>query len=260
MVEAIRAELVALEKRLAQIGEAGDNAALKMSLIGLGASASYVNAIAGDSTPLEKIAEKISHDLALGSLFDLSNHKPLLIVGPSGSGKTTVSMQAAATLVRGDATVPARVASLRDARVGSRDRFFALADAAGHEAHWGSFPADVQVIDSGGLDIARVTDAESTIDGRQVVVCLPSHMNRMSAQRWLMGGPRPAGVVISHWDASMVPAGLLSMLAELKVPLLAVSSQAHPAALLDSLATETIRLGLEQVMKLIASQVHTKVA
>jgi hypothetical protein len=53
---------------------------------------------------------------------------------------------------------------------------------------------------------------------------------------------------------------LLAMLAELKVPLLAVSTGAAPATPLESLTNESIRIGLEHVMQLAVSQSQTKVA
>jgi hypothetical protein len=58
----------------------------------------------------------------------------------------------------------------------------------------------------------------------------------------------------------MLPLGLLAMLAELKVPLLAVSTGAAPATPLESLTNESIRIGLEHVMQLAVSQSQTKVA
>ncbi len=260
MVEAIRTELVALEKRLAQIGEAGDAVALKMSIVGLGVSASYANGITGEGSSANTIAKKIADEICVGSLHDLDSQKQMLFVGPSGSGKTTVVMQAAATLVSAGAKDAATVSSLRDTRVGSRERFFTLADAAGLEAHWGSAHAEVRVIDSGGMDLSRIQAGEAATENRDVVVCLPSYMNRATAQQWINATTQAAGVVISHWDQSMLPLGLLAMLAELNVPLLAVSTGAAPATPLESLTNESIRIGLEHVMQLAVSQSQTKVA
>ena len=260
MVEAIRTELVALERRLAQIGEAGDAVALKMSIVGLGVSASYANSVTGEGASANTIAKKIADEICVGSLHELDGQRQMLFVGPSGSGKTTVVMQAAATLVSAGAKDAAAVSSLRDTRVGSRERFFTLADAAGLEAHWGSAHSEVRVVDSGGMDLSRIQAGEAATQNRDVVVCLPSYMNRATAQQWINATTQAAGVVISHWDQSMLPLGLLAMLAELKVPLLAVSTGAAPATPLESLTNESIRIGLEHVMQLAVSQSQTKVA
>ena len=260
MVEAIRTELVALERRLAQIGEAGDAVALKMSIVGLGVSASYANSVTGESASANTIAKRIADEICVGSVHDLDQQKQVLFVGPSGSGKTTVVMQAAATLVSAGDKQAAAVSSLRDTRIGSRERFFALADAAGLEAHWGSAQTEVRVIDSGGLELSRIQAGEAATENRDVVVCLPSYMNRATAQQWINATTQPAGVVISHWDPSMLPLGLLAMLAELKVPLLAVSTGEAPTTPLGSLTNDSIRIGLEHVMQLAVSQSQTKVA
>jgi len=260
MVEAIRTELVALERRLAQIGEAGDAVALKMSIVGLGVSASYANSVTGEGASANTIAKRIADEICVGSVHDLDQQKQVLFVGPSGSGKTTVVMQAAATLVSAGDKQAAAVSSLRDTRIGSRERFFALADAAGLEAHWGSAQTGVRVIDSGGLELSRIQAGEAATENRDVVVCLPSYMNRATAQQWINATTQPAGVVISHWDPSMLPLGLLAMLAELKVPLLAVSTGEAPTTPLGSLTNDSIRIGLEHVMQLAVSQSQTKVA
>ena len=260
MVEAIRAELVALERRLAQIGEAGDTAALKLAVIGLGASTQYANLIMTDATGIQAVADRISNDINIGSVYDLDEARQMVIVGPSGAGKTTVAMQAASALVAGKQHCQASVASLRDSRVGSRERFFALADAAGHEASWGVAPAHVRVIDSGGLDLAAVTSGSAATQGKDVVVCLPAHINRSNAQRWLEGSMRPAGVILSHWESGMVPFGLLAMLAELQVPLLGVSSQAEPGGELLCVSADSLRRELEQVMHLSTVSISAQVA
>ena len=241
LVAAIRAELHALEKRLAvATTPVGLNEGM-LSLLEQGVSASYARKLLAHGEDFLAMSKSLVDDLNVVALDNALGRDGLAIVGPAGSGKTTLVMQA------GRVIRDCGVSALRDTRPGARERFFALADRAELEASWGGVPEGISVFDTGAMDVEELQRATQALESRGIVLCLPAHMQRSSALRWLKSACTTVGVVITHWNSCEQPLGLLSLLAEHGAPLCGLSAtsdvtQALPAIDREQLVTDLARI------------------
>ena len=249
MVDAIRKELVALEHRLNSISEAAQSVDLKMNLLEQGVSAAYAQVLLDAGTGCRAAAQRLMADLSCMDLAHLQRSGAVLVVGPAGSGKTTLTMQLACTLKAGQSAAPS-VVGLRDPRPGSRERFFGMADLCGLEAQWNATAVTRAVIDSGGSLNAPLDPAVAAVTGAFNVLCLPANCGRGAALRCLQSGIRVDAVVICFWERLVLPLGLLSLLAELKLPLLGVSATADPRSMVLTPSPDALQVGLEAVLAL----------
>jgi hypothetical protein len=244
LVKAIRDELRALERRLAS----QQTSSVPMSMVNLlenGVSARYAERclIAGDSA--DQLAAQLTADLGIEESTSWLQNLHAVVCGPVGAGKTTVVMQVAKA---SDAT---QVIGLKDTRIGARERFFALADRADLDGVWGLAEPPAGIIDSGALSPVSMDAMSIVSESQPALICLPAHVGRAAAAEWLrLSGPI-LGVIITHWNPSDVPLGLLTQLAESQIPLRGVSESADVKESLKSLKSSDIQALIARKLELV---------
>ena len=247
LVAAIRAELHALEKRLSAGQVQGGLTSGMLALLEQGVAASYARKLLAEDVEIAAMASGMLADLVTCDLGAVLGVDGLAVVGPAGSGKTTLVMQVARAVAERS---PCSVSALRDARPGARERFFALADRATLEASWGGVPEGISVFDTGAMDVEELQRACKALETRGMILCLPAHMQRVAALRWLNAGLPIAAVVITHWESCEQPLGLLSLLAERGVPLCGLSATADATAALTPIDRARLETDLARILEL----------
>ncbi|MEY4356694.1 MAG: hypothetical protein RL469_20 [Pseudomonadota bacterium] len=251
LVAAIRAELHALEKRLAVATTPAGLSDGMLALLEQGVSAAFARQLLTPARDFGAMAESLVAELELVTLDSVLGRDGLAVMGPAGAGKTTVVMQAGRAI---RAHKECGVSALRDARPGARERFFALADRAELEASWGGVPEGLSVFDTGAMDIEELHRAAPALAARGLILCLPAHMQRGAALRWLKSGLPIAAVVITHWNACEQPLGLLSLLAEHDAPLCGLAATADVTQALGAIDRAALATDLERILQLSLSE------
>lgn len=255
LVTVIRQELQALEKRLSSSAGASTLVRERMALLEQGVSANYSARLLEHMNDFAAMSQQMIDDLKLSEINTRqhcsSDERSCCVVGPAGSGKTTLAIQLAADT--------GMVQSWRDKRPGSRERFFAMADRAGIDAGWGAIAPAHAVIDTAGLSLGELEESwtesgEETSRSRNIVLALPATISRSEASRWLHSSLPIAGVVITHWDSTRMPLGLLATIAESKQSLWGVSSSSDPSERVQSIDAEAIRQSLSLILQLVLSE------
>jgi hypothetical protein len=118
---------------------------------------------------------------------------------------------------------PPVVSAARDPRLGARDRFFAMADAAKIESNWGVVAPGSLVIDAGGDLRDGIPPMPAGLSEHDLYLCIPAYSNRNAASRWFDDIGSVAGVILTHWSSTEVPIGLLAAMAERGLPLAGLS-------------------------------------
>lgn len=234
LVGVIRRELQALEMRLAVGNGNGSVRGLreKMALLEQGVSAAYAARLIEHGLDSAAMATRMLEDLSRGGAGAMLGERPAVFVGPAAGGKTTAAMQAT-QLIAATKGVPAVVSASRDARPGAREKFFAMADAAGIESSWGGVAAGALVVDAGGYSREDLRQVRPELETYDVYLCIPAYLNRGSAARWFDCAVPIAGVILTHWSDTEVPLGLLGSMAERGLSLAGLSASADPAAPLN---------------------------
>lgn len=244
LVKAIRQELQALEKRLSTAS--GTNALMRerMAMLEQGVSSQYAMRLLDYIDNLDAMAQQVIDDLAFAHGEDMSGCH---LVGPAGAGKTTLAIQLSIDT--------GMVQSWRDARPGSRERFFAMTDRAGVEAGWGAKAPAHAIVDSAGASLGELQERfESASPDQRLILVLPATISRSEALRWLQSSLPIAGVMLTHWDAARIPLGLLTTIAECRKSLWGASSSADPSARLQPMDAAAIKQGLGLILQLALSE------
>ncbi|MFM8518659.1 MAG: hypothetical protein ACKODA_12435 [Nevskiaceae bacterium] len=256
LVNAIRQELQAIETRLAR-GSRSATLSAKMALLEHGVSAAYAEYLLAEGNDSASVAQRLYAALRVEHGVLESSTQPMMVTGPVSAGTTTVAMQVAHRVAATSRDRPV-VAALRDPRCGARERFFAIADAAGVLPCWGAVPNEVTVVDAGGRRAEDVEALRAEFPAFRIALCLPSYLSGTAAARWLDGCPPSCGVIISHWSPMELPLALLSKLAERKVPLIGVSQDANPTLAMDSAALQSLESSIGQRMTLLLATDSTR--
>lgn len=225
LVSVIRSELKEMEARLLRLQRSGSADAVHSLLLESGMPARMAEKLAqfpGDSAAQARI---LLEDLTHNAMPNLQAG-PLLVAGPAGAGKTTVAARLAAARARVGEDI--LLGSLRDSRVGARERFHLIADRVGIESRWNCQLGDATVLDAGEMLPAAIAPMMAGQEQLQCVLVFPSHLSTITARRWLQCGLKITGVIVTHWDADSIPLGLLGVMAEAQVPLAAVAVTSDP--------------------------------
>jgi hypothetical protein len=233
LVTTIREELRAMERRLTH-SQAGSMSSTLVRLLEQGVSARYAESLLNESVDTASMAAKFVADLKLADPTAWLSNLNVVVCGPSGAGKTTLVMQLATTVGH------TQVSSIKDTRIGARERFFTLADRANVDGAWGGQAPTQGILDCGALTPIELQTMEVANSQRPAVVCLPAHLGRAATAEWLRLNAPILGVVLTHWNNREVPLGLLSQLAEARVPLKGLSSSADVTAAVNSLDSDEI--------------------
>ena len=94
----------------------------------------------------------------------------------------------------------------------------------------------------------------AALAARGLILCLPAHMQRGAALRWLKSGLPIAAVVITHWNACEQPLGLLSLLAEHDAPLCGLAATADVTQALGAIDRAALTTDLERILQLSLSE------
>ena len=129
LVGLIRKEFLALERLLATGGVIPHGADQRMALLEQGVSAAYSGRLIDAGVDASSMAARLLADLLPDAAGERLGARPAVLVGPAAVGKTTVAMQTV-LLIASTGGMPPVVSAARDPRIGARDRFFAMADAA----------------------------------------------------------------------------------------------------------------------------------
>ncbi|MFZ9477674.1 MAG: hypothetical protein ACO29T_02090 [Steroidobacteraceae bacterium] len=256
LVNAIRQELQAIETRLAH-GSRSAIVSAKMALLEHGVSAAYAEHLLAEGSDCGRVSQRLYAEVRVNSDDLELLAQPLMVIGPAAAGTTTVSMQLAHRLAARSHGRPV-VAALRDIRCGAREKFFAIADAAGVLPCWGAVPAEVTVVDAGGRRAEEVETLREEFPAYRVAICLPSYLSGAAAARWLDACPPSSGVIVSHWSPMELPLALLSKLAERKVPLIGVSQDADPTRVMDASALRGLEASIRQGITLLLTADSTR--
>lgn len=255
LVGVIRRELQALERRLASGNGNGSVRGLreKMALLEQGVSAAYAARLLEHGLDSATMAARLLEDLSCGGAGAMLGERPAVFVGPAAGGKTTAAMQAT-QLIASAKGVPAVVSASRDSRPGAREKFFAMADAAGVESSWGGVAAGALVVDAGGYSREDLQQARPELASYDVYLCIPAYLNRGSAARWFDCAVPIAGVILTHWSETEVPLGLLGSMAERRLSLAGLSGSADPAVPLSSAVVEGIGESVRRAFELALAE------
>jgi hypothetical protein len=256
LVNAIRQELQAIESRLAR-GSRSAILSAKMALLEHGVSAAYAEHLLAEGSDSASVAQRLFAGLR-GEHGDLESWtQPMMVTGPVAAGTTTVAMQVAHRVAATSRSRPV-VAALRDPRCGARERFFAIADAAGVLPCWGAVPDEATVVDAGGRRAEDVETLRGEFPAFRIALCLPSYLSGSAAARWLDACPPSSGVIVSHWSPMELPLALLAKLAERKVPLIGVSQDADPNLAMDCAALQGLESSIQQGIILLLATDSTR--
>ena len=110
------------------------------------------------------------------------------------------------------------------------------------------------MFDTGAMDIEELHRAAPALAARGLILCLPAHMQRGAALRWLKSGLPIAAVVITHWNACEQPLGLLSLLAEHDAPLCGLAATADVTQALGAIDRAALTTDLERILQLSLSE------
>ena len=244
LVQTIRDELRAMERRLSSSQLPYLSSAL-VKLLEQGVSARYAEKLLTDGEDNINLADRLVMDLQHNNTVGIASHLDAVVCGPIGAGKTTLVMQLALSV---GAT---QVSSLKDGRVGARERFFSLADKASLDGVWGAQSPIKGVVDSGALTPIQLAAMEVVNAQKPAIICLPANLARAAAAEWLrLSGP-VLGVVLTHWNVNDIPVGLLSQVAEAQIPLMGVSATADVTAPLKRLNSDEIKQLIARKLELV---------
>ncbi len=258
LVGVIRRELQALELRLAAGNGSVRGLREKMALLEQGVSAGYAARLLDAGLDSATMAARLLDDLSRGSADTMLGERPAVFVGPAAGGKTTAAMQAT-RLIAAAKGVPAVVSASRDSRPGAREKFFAMADAAGIESSWGGVATGALVVDAGGYNRDDLREARPELATYDVYLCIPAYLNRGSAARWFDCAVPIAGVILTHWSETEVPLGLLGGMAERGLPLAGLSASADPSVPLTRAAVASIGESVRSAFELALAQATSSV-
>lgn len=258
LVGVIRRELQALEIRLATSNGGVRGLREKMALLEQGVSAGYATRLLDAGLDSSAMAEKLLDDLSRGTSGPLLGDRPAVFVGPAAGGKTTAAMQAT-RLLANTKGVPAVVSASRDARPGAREKFFAMADAAGIESSWGGVAAGALVIDAGGYSREDLAMDRPELASYDVYLCIPAYLNRGAAARWFDCAVPISGVILTQWSDTEVPLGLLGGMAERGLPLAGLSISADPSVPLKRAEFDSIGQSVRSAFELALAEAITGV-
>ena len=222
LVGLIRKEFLALERLLATGGVIPRGADQRMALLEQGVSAAYAGRLIDAGVDASSMATRLLADLSPDAAGERLGARPAVLVGPAAVGKTTVAMQTA-LLIASSGGEPPVVSAARDPRLGARDRFFAMADAAKIESNWGVVAPGSLVIDAGGDLRDGIPPMPAGLSEHDLYLCIPAYSNRNAASRWFDDIGSVAGVILTHWSSTEVPIGLLAAMAERGLPLAGLS-------------------------------------
>lgn len=249
IVNLIRKELQALEIRLASTTGSVHGLREKMALLEQGVSAAYAGRLIESGLDAVAMASCLLADLNRDNAGKALGDRPAVFVGPAASGKTTAAMQAARSIAHAK-SIPAVISASRDIRPGAREKFFAMADAAGIESSWGGVAPGAMVVDAGGYSREDLSVDRPELAGYDVYLCIPAYLNRGAAARWFDCAATFAGVILTHWSAAEVPLGLLGSMAERGLHLAGLSATDDPTAPLVQASEDALGVPVRNAFEL----------
>jgi hypothetical protein len=249
LVDMIRKEFMALERMLAAGGVVARGADQKLALLEQGVSAAYAGRLIDAGLDASSMSARLLADLDLDAAGARLGLRQAVLVGPAAVGKTTAAMQSA-LLIASSNGVPAVVSAARDLRAGVRERFFAMADAAMVESNWGAVTAGSVVVDMGGDLRDGLPSMPPGLADHDLYLCIPAYSDRNAARRWFEDIGPVAGVILTHWSSTEVPIGLLSAMAERRLPLAGLSASPDVTEPLVRAAVQTVGQSVRNAFEL----------